>query len=410
MPRTERTYYVVFGLYCCSWSLLGPVYPLFLLSRGLDLFQINAVLATYLITSFVFEVPTGALADLIGRKRSFLLSCVVRMSAYTLYAFAHSFTDCIIAEFIDAIGTTLASGALDAWAVDGMHAEGNRYPADRFFARAQMISRALMIGAGLVSGYVGEYSLTVPWLVAASGFAITAAVAATLMHEAPHREGMRAGVQRAFGRTITEGFGAVRAAPVLLLICVVTLVGAFGVMPVYMLWPARIQALTGQGTRLMGWVWAFLNVAAVLGSALIPRLLGRMRRGRMLCVVALWRGGALGVAAVAVGALPAVAGLLLQEVGSAVSEPLMQAWMNEHIAAEQRATVLSVRAMSFTLGGGAGLLCIGLLARRFGIPLAWCACASILACAAIGFIALERVGQAPAAEPTLRPTTAVLDL
>ena len=55
MTRTERTYYLVFGLYNVSWSFLGPMYALFLLSRGLDLFQINLVLAVYLITAFVFE-------------------------------------------------------------------------------------------------------------------------------------------------------------------------------------------------------------------------------------------------------------------------------------------------------------------------------------------------------------------
>ena len=89
--RTEHTYYIVFGLYSLSWSFLGPVYALFLLSRGLDFFQINVVLAVYLIAAFVFEVPTGAVADLVGRKRSFLLSCVVRTVAFGLYASAHTF-------------------------------------------------------------------------------------------------------------------------------------------------------------------------------------------------------------------------------------------------------------------------------------------------------------------------------
>ena len=53
-------------------------YPMFLLSRGLDLFQINVILAIFLISTFVFEVPTGAVADVYGRKISFLLSCAIR--------------------------------------------------------------------------------------------------------------------------------------------------------------------------------------------------------------------------------------------------------------------------------------------------------------------------------------------
>ena len=68
MTRTERTFYLLFGSYSLAQFFLAPVYPLFLLSRGLDLLEINLILAIYLITIFVFEVPTGALADTAGRR------------------------------------------------------------------------------------------------------------------------------------------------------------------------------------------------------------------------------------------------------------------------------------------------------------------------------------------------------
>ena len=135
MTRTERTYYIIFGLYTQWGWFMAPVYPLFLLSLGLDLFQVNVVLAIYLISIFVFEVPTGAVADIFGRKVSFIAelrgahrsrSSSTRGPRLSATA---SWPRCC-----DAIGTTLASGALDAWAVDGMHAEGNRTPTDRFFA------------------------------------------------------------------------------------------------------------------------------------------------------------------------------------------------------------------------------------------------------------------------------------
>src|SRR5437773_12508153 len=148
MTRTERTYYVVFGGYTLAQFFIAPVYPLFLLSRGLDLFRMNAILATYLITVFVFEVPTGAIADRFGRKRAFLAACMVRMTAYALYAFERDFADCLVAEFIDAVGTTLASGAREAWAVDGVRAEGDARPTDRLFARGQVVARAFMIVGG----------------------------------------------------------------------------------------------------------------------------------------------------------------------------------------------------------------------------------------------------------------------
>jgi MFS family permease len=88
MTRTERTYYLISCLYRLSWSALGPTYALFLLGRGLDILQVNLVLAVYLITTCLFEVPTGAVADVFGRKVSFILSCVVRALAFGLYFFS----------------------------------------------------------------------------------------------------------------------------------------------------------------------------------------------------------------------------------------------------------------------------------------------------------------------------------
>src|SRR3989442_1436230 len=183
MTRTARTYYVLFGGYSLAGFFIAPIYPLFLLSRGLDLFQINAVLATYLITAFVFDVPTGAVADLAGRRVSFALGCLVRMVAYTRYVFARDFTDCLVAEFIDAVGTTLVSGALEAWAVDGVRAEGDTRPLAGLFARASIVGRALMVAGGVASGYLAELGLALPWLTAAALFGLTGAIGWAAMHE-----------------------------------------------------------------------------------------------------------------------------------------------------------------------------------------------------------------------------------
>ena len=159
MTRTERTYLLVFGGYNLAQFFIAPVYPLFLLRCGLDLFQINVVLAVYLVTVFVLEIPTGAFADRYGRRRSFLVSCWVRAFAYGLYARADSFADCLVAEMIDALGTTLASGALEAWAVDGVRAEGDARPADRLLARANAVSRAAVIVGVVACGYVADRSI-----------------------------------------------------------------------------------------------------------------------------------------------------------------------------------------------------------------------------------------------------------
>jgi MFS family permease len=389
MTRTERTYYVVFGLYNVSWSFLGPMYAWFLLDRGLDLFEINLVLATYLITAFLFEVPTGAVADVFGRKVSFVSSCVVRSFAFALYAFCDELHEFLFAEFIDAIGTTLASGALDAWAVDGMRDEGDLRPKDRFFARSLVLARTLMIASGIGGGYLAAADLVLPWLGGAAGFALTGVVAAVLMRE--KRGKPTSSMRRPSLRdTVRAGFGAVREVPALGILCALTLVASFATMSAHQLWQPRLMGLGGGEVWILGWVWALLNVSSLLGSALVPRLLARASRATVLAVASAWRAATLGFAAQAATLSPAAAGFLLQEMGFGLAEPVMSSWMNEHTDSRERATVLSVRAMAFTLGGSLGLVSLGLVARAVGIPTAWTVAAVIHGLVAVGIVLLGR--------------------
>src|SRR5438552_3307259 len=272
MTRTERTYYVVSGLYTLAQFFIAPIYPLFLLSRGLDLFRMNAVLATYLITVFVFEVPTGAITDRFGRKRSFLAACMVRMTAYALYAFARDFADC----------------------------------------------------------------------------------------------------------------------------------------PLHIVWQPRLEALAGKGLWRMGWIVGLLNLTALVGNAILPRLLRRFARETVLAAAALWRGGTVAVAAAAVTAAPMVAGLVFQEIAFGLSDPVLLAWTNEHVAAAERATVLSVRSTFFTLGGASGLMILGLVARDLGIPTAWAVGAVLFALAAPLYLALGRLApRVPSREAGVEATVVV---
>lgn len=411
MTRSERTYYLVFALYNLSWATMGAVYPLFLVSRGLDLFQVNFILAVYLFANFAFEVPTGAVADLFGRKVSFLLSCAVRACAFALYFYMDSFLGFVVAELIDAIGTTLASGALDAWAVDGMAEEGDHGPADRLFARGRMLSHSAMIASGLLGGYVGDVDIAYPWLVGVAGFATTAAVAmVTMRRDKPTalRDGAWSGSVSsrlnplpAIRSQVAGGLVTVARHPTLRFLCLVTGLLSFAYMPMLQLWPTQMKALSGEGPWLMGWVWAALNLAAVLGSWSLPRLLARAERPKVALALTMLRCVSLATAALAGGFGKALVGLIAQAGGTGASDPLLGAWMNEHAASHQRATVLSVQAMSFMLGGSAGLLLLGLVARSAGVPAAWLGGSAALLGGALLILRKGRqaaVGAAPAGE------------
>lgn len=395
MGPTEKKFYVLEGTYNAWAWFMGPIYPLFLLSRGLDLLQASSVLATYFVVTFLFEIPTGAVADVFGRRISFLLACWTRMIAFTLYYFADGYLDCLVAEAVDAIGTTLASGALQAWAVDGIRDDGTEGPIDRIFARAQAVGRTQMILGGIVGGAIADIDIALPWLIAAVGFGGTGVYAFAAM-----REKRRPGVtswrlaHRSIAGTIGSALRLTRSTAVVRFLCLITIATAFGIMPVHFLWPARLESLLdGHTFWLFGWIWALVNLTAVAGSALSARLQRSVAREVVLFASCVGRAAGITVAALASDFAVVLGGLLFMELAFAVSHPAYQAWLNEHIETELRATVLSVASMSFTIGGAMGLLTLGWVARSAGIPVAWTTCGLLLLAVAPAFLMIGRMAR-----------------
>lgn len=391
MGRTERTYYAVFASYQGLAAAVFPIYPLFLMSRGLDLFEINVVLATFFVTIFLFEVPTGAVADLFGRKVSFLIACAVRAFAFYLYAFADGFLDCVIAEVVDAIGTCLASGSLEAWLVDGMHDEGDERPADRVFARSNVIARLVGICTGFAGAYLADVDITLVWYLAGSGFVVTGGIAALWMREVPPERSETLSLRGALAGQIRDGFEAARGTPVVRMICLLTFLGAFAFMPVNLTWPPRLQALSGESYWIIGWIWAFVSLAAAAGSALTTRALTRVSREQLLFYSQLLRGAAIFAAAWVTEFYPAVLGILMAEFAFSLGQPAVEGWINEHIDSRRRATVLSVWSMSFTIGAACGCIALGLIANATSISNSWLVAAAIFTLAAPGYLRLRRL-------------------
>lgn len=133
-----------------------------------------------------------------------------------------------------------------------------------------------------------------------------------------------------------------------------------------------------------------MNLVAVAGSAFSERALGRTSREVVLVASCAVRAVGIAIAALADDFGIVLGGLLVMEFAFAVSHPPYQAWLNEHITTDLRATVLSVASMSFTIGGATGLLVLGWLARTAGIPAAWTVCAGLLLVLAPAYLLLGR--------------------
>lgn len=394
-----RRYYSVWWMYSFANGFLFGVYPLFLRSRGLSQFEINSVLAVYFAVTFLTDVPTGAFADAIGRRNSFLAGCALRTAAFCLYFFAHTYWVFLIAESIDGIGTTFGNGAIDAWGVDQLDAAGFEGLKDGLFSRVSQLTNLGFMLAALAGAYVADVNIALPWLLGAAGFTISAVVGGRLMRGEPaHVEEFKlanlpAQVADRMSAGVRQGFSS-RA--VLLL----SLSGAIQVAawaPYWLEWPQFFVDSYRVGVFVIGWVYGGLTIGRMIGAEVISRWgVSENSRPGVLGSLVLMASATL-FAAGLVGARPTLvlALLFVMNLATGAMQPLMQSWFNEQIEAGQRATLLSFSSTMATFGGSIGLLLSGMVADAMGLSVAWQLAGVLSLAAAPCYWALRRGAAAP---------------
>jgi len=116
---------VIIVNFCQRFHLYIHAYALLLTSRGLTLFQISLIESVVIGTIFLMEIPTGILADRVGRKWSIFLSTLLMMSAEFIFIFAQSYAWYLVIALLTGTGFAFASGAVEAMVYDSLP-EDNR--------------------------------------------------------------------------------------------------------------------------------------------------------------------------------------------------------------------------------------------------------------------------------------------
>ena len=148
-PETYTSRRVVVGylgvqsIFTLASSLIWAINTIFLIRNGgLSLFEVMIVNAVFTVGQMVFEVPTGVVADTIGRRASLLLCMVTLLISTVLYVgtptWGLGIWGFLGASIILGLGFTFQTGALDAWLVDALDFTGWELPKERVFAWGQI--------------------------------------------------------------------------------------------------------------------------------------------------------------------------------------------------------------------------------------------------------------------------------
>jgi MFS family permease len=359
-PRSiQRTYLVLMVGNTLAASFIWGINTIFLLDAGLTNLEAFAANAFFTAGMVVFEVPTGIVADGVGRRASYLLGTVTLAGSTLLYVLLWQvegpFWQWAIVSMLLGLGFTFFSGAVEAWLVDALAATGFTGELETVFGRGQMVGGAAMLIGSVAGGFIAQQTtLGVPFVLRGVVLVVMFAVAFTLMHDVgftPEKGGRPlAEMRKILSASIEYGW---RVPAVKWLMVEALFTGGVGVYGFYALQPYLLELYGDpEAYQIAGLVAAIVAGAQILGGVSAPWIRRRFQRRTSALIAA---AGLSSLSLLMIGLIdsfwPVIGLIVVWGLLFAATMPIRQAYMNGLIPSRQRATILSFDSLVASSGG-----------------------------------------------------------
>ena len=317
-----------------------------LAARGYSLVDIGIAETVFHITSLIFEIPSGVLADVFGRKKMLIVSSIMRMIGNIIMILSDNlFTVCLSIAF-HALSYNFSSGTGDALAYDSLKAAN---AASRFerFESDQLVIYRLCSG---ISTLCAGFALFIGHRLAYGTDLITGVIQIAVLMSlsemyapAPEQSGS---IAARLAICLKESFTFMKSAKrAMKLMIVNSLIGAADTLLLFFL-QAKLPE-RGIPHRLLGAALLFMEIGGIIGSKLITKL-PKLSYRCVFCISSV-----MVLAGIIAEHSPMYAVMALGGFIAAVADDALQVRTNvllqDMFPSEQRATLTSLESFTFSV-------------------------------------------------------------
>jgi MFS family permease len=413
--RIQRTYLVLLLGNTLAASFIWGINTLFLLDAGLSNLEAFAANAFFTAGMVLFEVPTGVVADTWGRRTSYLLGTITLAGStflyYLLWVASAPFWQWAVVSMLLGLGFTFFSGAVEAWLVDALTFAGYEGGLEVVLGRGQMIGGIAMLGGSVAGGALAQAtSLGVPFLLRAGVLLVMFVVAYRLMHDlgfvpAATENPLRA-TRAVFDASIEYGL---KNPPVRWIMLAAPFASGVGFYTFYALQPFLLELYGNpKAYTVAGLAAAIVAGSQILGGFAAPKIRALFeKRTTALILGAVASAIILALLGIVGSFWAALALLVVWGLIFAADMPIRQAYLNDMIPSQQRATVLSFDSLMGSSGGVVIQPVLGKTADVYSYATSFVV-GAVFQLAAVPFLVRSRRERAPAdtAVTLSQPTSA----
>ena len=353
-----------------TWATMSAVYRI--QEAGLNPIQLILVGTVLEISIFLFEVPTGVVADVHSRRLSLIIGYAMIGLGFVLEGALPVFATILVAQAIWGIGYTFTSGARQAWLADELE---DGIGAGRILLKGAQLEQVGALAGIVLSVVLATISVALPLIVGGIMFVILAVVLLVIMPErgfspTPH---INRTSWRDMRTTFAAGVTTTRTHPVLMAIIAIELFTGASSEPFDRLWTLHMLEIfefpSPWGLNSLVWFGVIGAVALLIGTVttwFIRRIFDvdepRTPR-RLLAVINAFLIVSTLVFALSGSFALAVSMVIVTNVLRRISEPIADVWLIQHTESAYRATVFSLRGQAnafaqVALGPVMGLLAV----------------------------------------------------
>jgi MFS family permease len=345
------------------WFMVAmPIIVLFFQEHGLSLTEVMLLQAIYSLSVAVFEIPSGYIADIFGRKQTIVFSTIFSFIGYLVFSFYGGFYAFAIAQVLVGIGGSLMSGSDSAIIYDTLLETKSKTSYTKIEGRNYAIGNFSEAAAGILGGFLAVGSLYLPIYVQTSILFFSIPIALTLVEPTMHEENK---LDRSF-KAILEvvKFSLVDNTRLRWLIIYSS---AMGVATLSMAWFAQpFFKEVGVPLVYFGILWAGLNFSAGLTSFNAHQFDRKENNYKMLIYLSL----GMITSFILLGFNSSMFGLvfiLVIYLLRGIVTPILRNAINENTTSNKRATVLSVRSFIIRISFAICAPILGYIAENYSL-------------------------------------------
>ena len=351
----------------------APAFMLiFLINSGLSLTQAGILLAVMPLSSFILEIPTGAIADLYGRKFSVLMGYSLEGLGALLIFFFRSYTSLLLIFILWGCASTLSSGSKEAWIVDLIKSKNKKYLTNYFSKEKFFCSTALIISGVLGAFFVKGFGISIVWLFSAGSYLISIVI--LLFAKEVQVSNKKVGIKQSFRELKDQSKKSVGYAikhPVLFYLILAGFFMIISMVFAETLGYVPFLKSLGFPDYAFGYFWSATWGIMAIAPLLSKKLIGKHKEVNFLIITTLLGSLVLLLIYFTSNYVSALAVIFVALFFYGLKYPIEKPYFHKFVPSKLRATIGSFEAMIFSLAAvlaaGLGGYLIDLIGARMVI-------------------------------------------